>query len=248
MTLTLQPGTTDLYAATVTGINVPKLESAFLAEDGAGNVGYTTDKGFLFISKTDDSQGPQITIAAPINHGVFYLGQPVPASYSCFDDGGVLSCTNPVANGQNIDTSSLGQKTFTVTASDLEGHLASATATYTVVFKFGGFLQPVDNLPSLNTLSAGQAVPVKFTLNGNQSLSIFVAGSPSSAAISCDATAPLDPVEQTVTNSTSGLNYDGASGQYTYVWKTDKSWAGSCRQLTVALTDGTVHRANFKFK
>ncbi len=248
VTLTLQPGTTDLYAGTATGITVPKLESAFLAEDGAGNVGYTTDKGFLFISTTADGQGPQITIAAPIDHGVFYLGQPVPASYSCFDSGGVLSCTNPVANGQNIDTSSLGQKTFTVTATDLEGNHASATATYTVAYKFAGFFQPVDNLPTLNMLNAGQAVPVKFTLNGNQGLSIFAAGSPSSAPIACDATAPVDPVDQTVTNSNSGLSYDAAAGQYTYVWKTDKSWAGSCRQLTVALKDGTVHRANFKFK
>ena len=77
VTLT-QQGTSDLYVGTATGITVPKLESAFLAEDGAGNVGYTTDKGFLFISQNGDAQGPQVTIAAPIDHGVFTLGQAGP--------------------------------------------------------------------------------------------------------------------------------------------------------------------------
>ena len=97
VTLT-QQGTSDLYVGTATGITVPKLESAFLAEDGAGNVGYTTDKGFLFISQNGDAQGPQVTIASPINNGVFTLGQPVPASYSCFDDGGVASCVGTRAD------------------------------------------------------------------------------------------------------------------------------------------------------
>jgi hypothetical protein len=32
------------------------------------------------------------------------------------------------------------------------------------------------------------------------------------------------------------------------VWKTDPSWAGTCRQLVVELNDGSIHRANFRFK
>jgi hypothetical protein len=34
---------------------------------------------------------------------------------------------------------------------------------------------------------------------------------------------------------------------YTYVWKTNKFWAGSCRQLVVMLIDGSSPIANFKF-
>ena len=30
-----------------------------------------------------------------------------------------------------------------------------------------------------------------------------------------------------------------------YVWKTDKAWAGTCRQLDVKLNDGTTHSAKF---
>jgi hypothetical protein len=45
----------------------------------------------------------------------------------------------------------------------------------------------------------------------------------------------------------SSLNYDATADQYIYVWKTDKAWANSCRQLRVKLADGTLHVANFKF-
>ena len=247
VTLT-QQGTSDLYVGTATGITVPKLESAFLAEDGAGNVGYTTDKGFLFISQNGDAQGPQVTIASPIDHGVFTLGQPVPAAYSCSDDGGVASCVGTKPVGQNVDTSTLGQKTFTVTSTDLSGNTTTATATYTVTYKFDGFFQPVDNLPALNQAErrSGDSGQVHAQRRTRVS-SIFAAGSPSSAAIPCDAAAPVDVIEQTLTNTNSGLNYERV-GQYNYVWKTDKSWAGTCRQLTLAFKDGTVQTAHFKFK
>ena len=66
--------------------------------------------------------------------------------------------------------------------------------------------------------------------------------------VACSSGAPTDEVEQTVTAGASGLSYDAASGQYSYTWKTDKSWAGSCRQLVLKLVDGTEHIANFKFK
>jgi len=32
-----------------------------------------------------------------------------------------------------------------------------------------------------------------------------------------------------------------------YVWKTNKAWAGTCRQLDVQLSDGTDHLADFEF-
>ena len=31
------------------------------------------------------------------------------------------------------------------------------------------------------------------------------------------------------------------------MWKTDKAWAGTCRELTITLNDGTTHTAQFKF-
>jgi len=58
----------------------------------------------------------------------------------------------------------------------------------------------------------------------------------------------LDAIEQTVTVGGSRLSYDPATDTYIYKWKTNKAWAGTCRQLIVKLSDGTEHMANFKFK
>jgi hypothetical protein len=51
-----------------------------------------------------------------------------------------------------------------------------------------------------------------------------------------------------VAASSSGLSYDAASDTYTYVWKTDKKWANTCRVLNVKLDDGSEHLAYFQFK
>jgi hypothetical protein len=123
----------------------------------------------------------------------------------------------------------------------------SATLTSTL-YTFAGFFQPVDNLPTLNSAKAGSAIPVKFSLSGDQGLDIFDTGYPKSEQIACDSTANVDGIEATVSAGSSSLSYHFSIDTYTYVWKTEKGWAGTCRQLVVKLTDGTYHRANFKFK
>jgi hypothetical protein len=115
------------------------------------------------------------------------------------------------------------------------------------LYNFTGFFQPVDNLPTLNVVNAGRAIPVKFSLGGNQGLNIFATGYPSSINVMCGSTAE-DAIEETVATGSSSLSYDAGAGQYIYLWKTDTVWAGTCRTLIIKLTDGTYHRVNFKFK
>ncbi len=98
----------------------------------------------------------------------------------------------------------------------------------------------------MNQVKAGSGIPVKFSLGGNMGLNIFGPGYPSSQQVGCQSSAPIDQIEETTSNS--GLTYDPVSGQYTYVWKTDKKWAGSCRVLTITFTDGTQKTALFIFK
>jgi hypothetical protein len=114
-------------------------------------------------------------------------------------------------------------------------------------FAFTGFFAPVDNAPVLNVVKAGSAVPMKFSLGGNQGLNVLAAGFPVSQPTVCDPGAPLDAITQTATAGSSSLSYDAATGQYTYVWKTDKSWANTCRQFTLRLSDGSDHVATFRF-
>jgi hypothetical protein len=121
-------------------------------------------------------------------------------------------------------------------------------ATFYLPFNWAGFFQPVGNLPELNVAKAGSAIPVKFSLGSNKGLNIFASGYPQSIKIACDTLKAQDDIKQTVTTGSSGLSYSAGNGQYNYVWKTDKSWGGTCRQLSVMLIDGTIHSANFKFK
>jgi hypothetical protein len=144
-------------------------------------------------------------------------------------------------------------------ARDAAGNVAvHAVVHYTVnnpsnTYNFSGFFQPIDNPGSgpsyiFNSVKAGGAVPFRFSLGGDQGLSIFSPGYPSSRPASCTTAALSDPIEETVSAGNSSLSYDAASDTYAYVWKTNKGWAGTCRVLTVGLDDGTQHLAYFKFK
>jgi len=198
-----------------------------------------------------DTTPPVITLTTPDEGAVYTLNQVVLADYACEDEpggSGLASCVGDVAAGAAIDTASVGPNTFTVAAEDNAGNIASLTQAYSVVYSFSGFFRPVDNPPTLNLAKAGSAIPVKFSLSGNQGLSILAAGYPKSKEISCDTSALLDAIEATVTAGSSSLSYDPIADQYVYVWKTDKAWAGTCRQLMVRLDDLTDHVANFKFK
>ena len=200
-----------------------------------------------------DTAAPTVTITTPADGATFTKGQSVAASYSCEDEAGgsgLASCTATpnVANGAPIDTAAVGSHSFTVTGTDNAGNSATATSSYAVVYDFNGFFQPIDNFPTLNIASAGSAIPVKFSLGGNQGLSIFAAGYPASSLIACDASEPGDAIEETVSPGGSTLTYDATNDQYSYVWKIDKAWKGTCRMLVVKLNDGSQHVARFRFR
>ncbi len=142
----------------------------------------------------------------------------------------------------------VGSTLVTLTVEDSNGATASCTGTVTVLYKFTGFFQPIENNGAVNVVKAGSSVPVKFSLDGNKGLNIFMPGSPTSWQTTCDYSGNISPMEETVTAGGSSLKYNAVTNQYEYVWKTEKSWKGQCRQLVVTLKDGTTHTANFQFK
>jgi hypothetical protein len=196
-----------------------------------------------------DKKAPVLSLTCPLNPVI--LGTSARATWTAVDGGSGVSGVN--ASGSiTLATSSVGQKQATAalgTSKDNVGNESAAVScSYTVIYRWTGFFQPVDN-GNLNVAKAGSAIPVKFSLNGNQGLAIFMSGSPSSVKVACSATYPtLDTVEQTVTAGGSTLTYDASTGQYVYVWKSLKTWVGQCRRLDVRLIDGTVHSAYFRFK
>jgi hypothetical protein len=94
---------------------------------------------------------------------------------------------------------------------------------------------------------SGTDVQIIFGLAGDQGLGVIAAGYPQSGVVSC--TTPGDLSSGSATVAAKPLDYQNVlGGRYRYSWTTSKSWAGTCRQLIVKLTDGTSHRANVRFK
>ena len=133
-------------------------------------------------------------------------------------------------------------------AQDTVGNVASLTHTYSVTYNFSGFFSPLKSLQLVNGANSGQVIPVKLRLSGPQGLDILADGYPKSEVIPCDSTRLVDGTETVNSPGRSSLLYDASADEYTFVWKTERAWAMTCRQLVVKLNDGTLHRANFRFK
>ncbi len=165
----------------------------------------------------------------------------LPAASDLVDGNVAVTCT-PVSGS----AFAIGSNTVSCSATDAHNNTGTSSFKVIVSYAFNGFFRPIDNLPVINVTKAGSAVPVKFSLGGNMGLAIMAAGYPRSVAMACNGSVS-DTVEETVTAGGSSLSYDATTGQYIYVWKSEKAWSGTCRQLQVMLQDGSEHLANFSF-
>jgi hypothetical protein len=195
-----------------------------------------------------DTTPPAITVAQPAppfgDHvPVYTVNQVVYADYSCSDGGGsgVLSCLGSVPAGSPLDTSSPGRHVFTVFAKDAAHNFASVARSYDVVYVFDGFAPPLAPAPSLASFKAGDVVPVKFSLHGDFGLGAVTGVT--SQAIPCGTETTADSAAP----ASGTLGYAAGPDRYTFAWATDRGWLGTCRQLTVALADGSLHRAGVRF-
>jgi uncharacterized repeat protein (TIGR01451 family) len=211
----------------------------------------TAGSNCSFTVTVNDTQAPtlvcpaNVTATLPLNSTATSMAVSYTAPVATDNCPGVGA---PVCTPASGSTFSVGTTTVNCTVQDAAGNSASCSFTVNVAYSFTGFFQPVSNLPSVNVVNAGRAIPVKFSLSGNKGLNIFAAGYPVSGVIVCDSTAPPVEVVGTITAGGSSLSYDAGSDQYVYVWKTENSWAGTCRQLIVRLNDGNQYVANFRFR
>ncbi|WP_205695643.1 glycine-rich protein [Conexibacter sp. SYSU D00693] len=100
------------------------------ATDNAGNT-RTVEVGYEVVDATD----PTASITTPADGATYARGATVEADFACADEqggSGLTSCVGTVADGQPIDTSSLGTKQFSVTATDDAGNTRTVTAVYLV--------------------------------------------------------------------------------------------------------------------
>ena len=214
------------------------------AADHAGNTASASVTGINI-----DLTPPTVAITGVTNGAIYDLNS-VPAAGCSTSDAlsGVATAAIVAVSGGT--SNSVG--TFSVTctgARDRAGNIALASASYAVHYIFTGLMSPVANPPTVNTVKAGQTVPVKFSLGGDHGLDVLQGGNATSVMIGCASGAAVDLTELAVINpGASQFTYDPITTQYQFNWKTDKSWGGSCRRLLVRLDDGTVHSADFRLQ
>ncbi len=106
---------------------------------------------------------PTATIFSPLDGSFYSLNQAVSASYACADASGgpgISSCSGTSAEGAAVNTSALGQYTFSVTATSRDGQSTTVTSKYTVA---GPPPAPTVSSPKPGAVyTLGQLVPAGF--------------------------------------------------------------------------------------
>lgn len=190
---------------------------------------------------TVDLTKPTISLTKPADGAVFTLGAAEIVSYRCEDNlSGVAACTGTVPDGGALDTSTVGFHEFAVNATDKAGNSADQKVTYQVVYPWHAYF------PETMDGKAGSAVPIKFSLGGDRGTGVIAPGYPASQQVTCDTGEATGAAAPTATPGNSKLSYGG--GQYNYVWKTEKSWSGTCRKFELKLDDGSSHFTTIRLK
>ena len=163
---------------------------------------------------------PSVSLSRPAHSATYDRGQSVTAAFDCAGgDHAVVSCVGTVDDGAAMDTSSLGEQSFTVTAIDLAGYTATVTRTYTVTDAGDPTVElarPVDG----TTYNRGAPVTAAFTCaddpggSGLAPADGCVGSVPQGTAID---TMALGPQEFAVTATDSAGNTTTVVGTYTVV-------------------------------
>jgi hypothetical protein len=192
-----------------------------------------------------DATPPALAPSAP---------SPLALGAEAYADPGATDATSGVGaascnDGAPLDTSAAGEFTVSCTATDAAGNSAAAETTYTVGYGFSGFGDPVST-DEVNVVKAGRAIPLSFSVASDAAGTPVVDVDPAAvtvtvASLACDVGDTPNLVTESAAGA-SGLQNLG-EGAYTFVWKSPKSYAGSCKVLQLDLGDGIPRTAEFAF-
>jgi hypothetical protein len=213
--------------------------------DKAGNTATATVDGIRIDQEKPTLTAKDVSVAG----GTYTLGT-VPAATCAATDSfsGVASCTVAVTGG---NSNGVGTFTYTATATDNAGNTTTLTGTFKVIYRFDGFLQPINDTAhqigvSTSVFKSGSTVPVKFQLR-NASGTVLQAASAPIWLTPVKGSAMSAPVDETLYTATadsgSTYKYDATEKQYMYNWKTDKT-SGNYWRIGVTLDDGQTYYVN----
>jgi virginiamycin B lyase len=171
-----------------------------------------------------DETPPTVRIDSPAEGSVLTRGSGLVSDFTCTDEGGsgLVSCLGTEPDGSPVDATP-GAHRFEVNASDGAGNTAKATSSYIAFSRITG-----------SVASGVQRAGLWATLE-------LGLGAPASRDVSA-LVAPGFPVSQQVDCANSSIAIGAANAADVRLaarqdllvtrWRTERSWAGTCRALT----------------
>jgi hypothetical protein len=230
----------DPIVLTANGVNT----ATGTVTDKAGNTTTATVGGIQI-----DQEKPTLTSAnVNVQGGTYTLGSVPVATCTATDSfSGVASCKVTVTAGADA----VGTIAYTATATDNAGNSTTLTGTYTIKYRFDGFLQPINDTAhqvgaSTSVFKAGSTVPAKFAVRKADGTAVQLPVAPvwltpvKGSAMS----APVDEaVYAASADSGTTYKYDATAAQYLYNWKTP-STGGNYYRIGVKFDDGQTYFVN----
>ncbi|MCA1834035.1 MAG: PxKF domain-containing protein, partial [Actinobacteria bacterium] len=212
--------------------------------DTAGNTGTGT------FSFKYDATAPVVSITTPAEGGIFILHANVASAYECTDDtSGVDMCSAPVPSGQNIDTNSVGEHTFGISAMDAAGNAAGDSNAYRVQYASVGpcagvtghqILAPI-NADGSSVHKQNSTVPAKFRVCDANGVAITAPGVVQSfRVITITSGGSTSDVDQPVPSTSAHESFRAGDQQWIYNISTKSFTAGSKYGFRISLDDGTA--------
>jgi hypothetical protein len=216
--------------------------------DAAGNTSDPSNVVTVKIDKTGPELHPSVGPSPVTLHGS------ASATAGATDDvSGVVSQSCDAVN-----TDSVGERTVECTATNGAGLTTSASVTFQVIYRFDGFLQPIND--TAHTLTCGSpcpastfkgrsTVPVKFELKDADGVVVESASAP--LWITPQMGAPTSSqVDETVVSepATTDSEYRLDGSQYRYNWSTKGFATGYFWKIGVRLDDGQTYYVNIALR
>jgi hypothetical protein len=213
------------------------------ATDKAGNTRTVTVSGINI-----DQEKPTLTTADINVQGQTYVVGAVPTATCTASDSfsGLASCTVTVTSPANA----VGVIGYTAVAKDKAGNTTTLSGTYSIKYRFDGFLQPINDTAhqvdtSTSIFKAGSTVPAKFAVRRADGTAIQLATAPVwlTPVKGSAMTAPVDETVYTASvDSGTTYKYDATAQQYIYNWKTGTG--GNYYRIGVKFDDGQTYYVN----
>jgi hypothetical protein len=213
------------------------------ALDRAGNTATAT------VSAIDiDVTKPAITLRGIADGAIYTLGDvPAPTCTAHDADSGPAGCDVDVGGGL---ANGVGTFAYTAKAHDAAGNVTTVSGSYRVIYRFDGFLQPINDTAhqvgaSTSVFKAGSTVPAKFRLKRADGALVQANTAPVwlAPARGGATTAPVDEdAYGHPADSTGSYRWDGA--QYHFNWGTPGTARGYYHRIGVRLDDGQTYTVN----